>query len=148
MKVILNKDVENVGDRLEIVDVKEGYARNFLFPRKLAETATSQALKELEKRVKRNDTKEAARADEYKNLAKQIEASSVEIKADCGEGGKLFGSITSMDISQALKASCSIEIDKKRIVLAEPIRTAGEHSVTVKIFKQVEAKLKVTVIAS
>jgi len=148
MKVILNKDVENVGDKLEIVEVKEGYARNFLFPRKLAETATPQALKELEKRVRRNDTKEAARADEYTNLAKQIEASSVEIKADCGEGGKLFGSITSMDISQALKNSCSIEIDKKKIVLTDPIRTAGEHSATVKIFKQIEAKLKVTVIPS
>ena len=148
MKVILNKDVENVGDKLETVEVKEGFARNYLFPRKLAEAATPQALKDLEKRVKRNDTKEAARADEYKSLAKKIESSSVEIKADCGEGGKLFGSITSMDISQALKNSCSIEVDKKKIVLSEPIRTAGEHSATVKIFKQIEAKLKVTVIPS
>ncbi|MEK7376796.1 MAG: 50S ribosomal protein L9 [Candidatus Margulisiibacteriota bacterium] len=148
MKVILNKEVENVGDKFDTVEVKEGYARNYLFPRKLAETATPQALKELEKRVKRDNAKEAARTDEYKNLAGQIESSHVEIKADCGEGGKLFGSITSMDISQALKNLCSIEIDKKKIVLSEPIRTAGEHSATVKIFKQIEAKLKVTVTPS
>jgi large subunit ribosomal protein L9 len=146
MKVILNKDVENVGDKLDIVDVKEGYARNFLFPRKLAETATPQAILELEKRVKRNDTKEAAKSDEYKNLAKLIENASIEIKADCGEGGKLFGSITSMDISHALKNMCSIDVDKKKISLPEPIRTAGEHTATVKIYKQIEAKLKVSVI--
>ena len=148
MKVILNKDVENVGDKFAVVEAKEGYARNFLFPRKLAEIATPEALKELDKKLKRHETKEASRLDEYKDLAKKLEGLLVEIKASFGEGGKLFGSITSLDISQAIKTSSSIEVDKKKIVVTEPIKTSGEHTVLVKIYKQIEAKLKVSVIPS
>ncbi len=148
MKVILNKDIENVGDKFSVIEVKEGYARNFLFPRKLAEQATAEALKELDKKMKKHEAKEALRIDEYKDLAKKLDGLSLEIKAPCGEGGKLFGAVTNLDISQAIKTACSLEVDKKKIFLHEPIKTSGSHEAQVKIYKQIEAKIKVSVIPS
>ncbi len=147
MKVILSKNVTSIGKEGDIINVSEGYARNFLFPRNLAKEATAAALGELEKNKSRIEKKHALHKEEMSALASKISASPIEIKADAGEGGKLFGSVTNMDIAHALKEK-GFDIDKKKIHVDEPIKSVGTHTATAKLFQEVEAKLTIEVIAS
>lgn len=145
MKVILTKDVKGTGKAGEVVKVSDGYARNMLFPKGLAKEATAGNIKNLEKKKEL----EAEKLKEQKALAvKQadaIEKVTVVIKTKGGETGKLFGSITSKDIADALFKQENIKVDKKKIELDNPIKQAGDTQVTVKLFHEISATLKVTV---
>jgi len=146
MQVILREDIEKLGKIGDLVKVKDGYGRNYLLPMKKAIAATPKNLKAMEHARKmvsdrlRKLKKEAA-AD-----ADNIKALSLTIKAKTGEEGKLFGSVTSMDIAEAAKAQ-GVVIDKRKIVLDEPIKRLGEFTITVKLPADVTAELKVTVVA-
>ncbi len=147
MKVILKENLENLGQIGDIVKVAPGYARNYLLPKGFAIEATEKNAKALEhaKRqlaYKKNKTLEAA-----KLLVAKLEALAINLTHQAGEEGKLFGSVTNMEIAAFLKAN-GLEIDRKKIVLAEPIKQLGDYSVPVKIHPEVAATLKVTVSAA
>ncbi|MBN2057951.1 MAG: 50S ribosomal protein L9 [Candidatus Saganbacteria bacterium] len=147
MKAILFKDVVNVGDADTLVNVSNGFARNYLFPNKLAGPATPKALAELGKRQAEKQKELEARRSEFEALAKQLSEIEVIIQADAGEEGKLFGSVTSQDIAIEAAKLIGSELDKKKIQLSEPIKYIGAHTVPVKIFKGISAELKVKVVA-
>lgn len=144
MKVILLKDVKSQGKKGDVVTVSDGYARNYLFPNGLAEAATATVLnsikisKEAEIRHRAEDKREA------EELAKKLSKTSVTVKIKTGANGKLFGSLNTAQIAEAL-AAVGIEVDKRKIVIAEPIKTLGRHTVTVKPYAEVSAKLTVVV---
>ncbi len=146
MKVILLEDVKALGKKGDICDVSDGYARNFIIPRKKGLEATSDNLNNL-KLKKANDAKvaqenlEAAQA-----LAQELEKNAIVLKVKVGEGGKLFGAISSKEIAAAVKEQMNLDVDKKKIVLAEPIKTLGSHDIKVKLHKDVAATLVVKVI--
>jgi large subunit ribosomal protein L9 len=147
MKIILLKDVVDLGEIEDVVEVSEGYARNFLFPRKFAKGATPAALVAWEKRKVEKEKQQAARRAEFEELAKKLGAEEIDIKADAGEGGRLFGSVTAQDIAQAAQELFKVEIDKKKIELQEPIKAVGDYVVSLKLFKGISAKLKIKVSA-
>ncbi len=145
MEVILLEDVKSLGKKGEIVKVSDGYARNYVLPKKLGVEATSKNLNEL-KLKKANEEKVAKqKLEEARAFAKVLEESSVELKMKSGEGGRTFGSISSKEIAQEAKKQLNFELDKKKIILDEPIKTLGVHIVKVKLHKDVTAKLTVKV---
>lgn len=145
MKVIFLKDVKGKGKEGEVKEVSEGYARNFLFPRKYAIEASKGNLKTLEVHKQSEAKKEEEELHEAQALKSKIENLNVELKAKSGEGGRLFGSITSKQIAQELKKK-NIKVDKRKIELSDPIRTLGYSDVPIKIHSQVTATLKVHVV--
>lgn len=145
MKVILLDKVKGHGEKGDVVNVSDGYARNFLLPRNLAVEATPSNMKVLEQQNKAKREKQQQELEEAKKLAKKIEKITVEIKAKSGEGGRLFGSVTSKDITEIVKKKHGIEIDRRKLVLPEPIRDLGVRSLEVKVYPSVVAKLKVHV---
>jgi len=145
MKVILIKEVKKLGKVGDIVEISDGYARNFLFPRGLAKEASEGNVKELKKRKSAEEKKKNKEIKEAKALADKINSFTIKLKTKGGEKGRLFGSITSKDISDALKAQYGIEIDKKKINLSSPIKQTGEVIVEVKIYPEITANLKVDV---
>ncbi|MCR2044372.1 50S ribosomal protein L9 [Anaerosalibacter massiliensis] len=146
MKVILLKDIKSLGKAGDLVEAKDGYARNYLFPKGLAIEATEGNLKTLREKKKVEKKKKKEEYNEALKLKKKLDENSVEIKGKAGEGGKLFGSITSKDISAALKKQYNIKIDKRKIDLNENIKTLGTTIVDVKIYPEVVASLAVKVI--
>ncbi|MCB6993521.1 50S ribosomal protein L9 [bacterium 210820-DFI.6.37] len=145
MIVILQKDVKGTGKAGDVVKVSDGYARNMLIPKGMAKEATEGNIKNLEKQKeiaaeKRAEQKAAAQA-----TAEKIQALSVTIETKGGEGGRLFGSITSKDIAEALADQHKIKVDKKKIVLDSPIKHTGDFTVPIKLFPEVAADLKVKV---
>lgn len=146
MKVFLKEDVKNLGKMGDVVNVSDGYARNFLFPKKFAVEANTKNIKEFEHNKKIIQEKAAKIKDASRAEADKLSAVSLQIKAKAGEEEKLFGSVTAMDIADALKAE-GFEIDKKRISLPEPIKRLGEYSVEVKVHSEVTATIKVQVIS-
>jgi len=145
MKVILKSDVKDLGRIGEVVNVKDGFARNFLVPQGLAVEASTKNVKAFEhekKKIQEMAKKVKAGAA---GIAEKIAAARITIKAKAGEEDKLFGSVTSMDIVEALKAE-GIEIDKKRIQLDEPIKRLGEYQIAVKLHSEVSAQLNVQVV--
>jgi large subunit ribosomal protein L9 len=146
MQVILREDIDKLGKIGDLVKVSDGYARNFLVPKKKAIEATPKnvhamdhAKKMVSDRIRKLKKEAALEADRIKGIA-------VTIKAKVGEEGKLFGSVTSMDIAEAVKAQ-GVELDKRKIVLDEPIKRLGEYTISVKLHADVHTDLKVTVIA-
>ena len=145
MQVVLFEDVKALGKKGDVVKVNDGYARNFIFPKKLGVEATPQNLAKL-KQQKAYEAKVAAeQLAAAKDLANVIAAKTVTLKVKVGEGGRLFGAISRTEIAQAAKEQCDLELDKKKIVLPEPIKTLGTHEVPVKLHKDVTAALKVVV---
>ena len=145
MEIVLLEDVKALGKKGQIVKVYDGYARNFILPKKLGVEATSKNLNDL-KLQKANAAKVAAeQLAAAKELAEKIEAVSVTLKMKAGEGGKAFGSVSSKEIAAAAAEQLSLDIDKKKLVLPEPIKTFGNHEVPVKLHKDVTAKLTVKV---
>ena len=145
MKVILLEDVKSLGKKGEIVNVSDGYARNFVLPKKLGLEATGKNLNDL-KLQKANEEKVAKQIlDEAKELAKKVEAGKVEVKIKVGEGGKTFGSVSTKEIAIAVKDQMGYDIDKKKIQLKDAIKTLGTHMVPVKLHQKVTAELKVVV---
>ncbi|SHI81248.1 LSU ribosomal protein L9P [Dethiosulfatibacter aminovorans DSM 17477] len=145
MKVILLKDDKKVGKKGEIVNAKDGYARNFLIPKGVAVEATPANIKKLERDKKHEAEMEAQLVEEAKATAEKIEKAAIEIKIKAGDNGKLFGSVATKDIATEYKKQHNIEIDKKKIDLKDPIKTVGTFEVNVKLHPQVTAKAKVTV---
>ena len=145
MKVILKTDVKDLGRMGEVVNVKDGFARNYLVPQGLAAEANTKNVKALEHETKKIQEMAKKVKSGASGLAEQIAAAKITIKAKAGEEDKLFGSVTSMDIADALKAE-GIEIDKKKIHLDEPIKRLGEYTVTIKLHSEVSAQLNVQVV--
>jgi len=145
MIIILLKDVKGTGKTGEVVKVSDGYARNLLIPKGFAMEATEGNVRSLEKQKSILEGKKADELSKAKELAEKIGNLSVHIKTKSGEGGKLFGSITSKDIAEALKEQHKIDIDKKKFLMPNPIKTAGETTVEIKIFHEVVATLRVSI---
>ncbi len=145
MDIVLLEDVKALGKKGQIVKVNDGYARNFILPKKLGVEATPKNLNDL-KLQKANAEKVAAeQLAEAKALAEKIGNLSVTLKMKAGEGGRAFGSVSGKEIAAAVKAQLNLEIDKKKLVLPEPLKTFGTHEVPVKLHKDVTAKLAVKV---
>ncbi len=144
MKVILQQDVKSLGKKGELVSTSDGYARNYLFPRNLAVEANSQAMTELKNREDSKKHKIAVETDEAKKAAEKINGKAVKIKAKAGQGGRLFGSVTSKEIAECLKKEYSIDIDKRKIT-APDIKSFGSYSATVKLYQGVTADFTVMV---
>ncbi len=145
MKVILKSDVKDLGRMGEVVNVKDGFARNFLVPQGLAVEASTKNVKAFEHEKKK--IQELAKKVKVgaAGLAEKIAATKIVIKAKAGEEDKLFGSVTAMDIAEALKAE-GLEIDKKKLVLDEPIKRLGEYTVAIKLHQEITAQLNVQVV--
>ena len=145
MKVLLEQDVKGTGKKGEIVDVSDGYARNFLLPRKLATPADAQAVNAA------NISKSAAAHKKFqaglaaRELAKQLEGAVVTVKAKVGENGHLFGSITGKEVAAAISEQKNVDIDKKKVALSEPIRSLGEYTIRVSLYENTFAQVKVIV---
>ncbi|MFB5676949.1 50S ribosomal protein L9 [Paenibacillus terreus] len=144
MKVIFLKDVKGQGKKGQVKEVSDGYATNFLLPRNLARPATDGNMKVLENQNAAEERRKQEEKAEAQELGKKLEALTVQLKAKAGEGGRLFGAITSKQIADAL-ASDGIKLDKRKIELEEPIRTLGVTQMTVKLHPEVKATLKVQV---
>lgn len=145
MKVILLKDVKDLGKAGELVNAKDGYARNFLFPRKAAIEATEENLAEWKVQKAKEEAEEAKRVEEAKALKAKIETLTVNIQSKSGDSGKLFGSVTSSEISDQLKKQHKINIEKKKIEMKDNIRTTGVSTVVVRVYPEITANLKVEV---
>ena len=142
MKVILLADVKGSGKKGDIINCSDGYARNFLLPRKLAVEATSGNLTELNNHKASVEHKRAVNRENSAELKKRLESSKIVIEAKCGDNGKLFGAVTSMDIEKAIKKQVGIEVEKRKIVLPDTIKATVEYEITVKLFEDISAKVK------
>ena len=146
MKVILEQDVKKLGKKGDIVEVSEGYGRNFLLPRKLAAAANASNLNVAKAKIGSKKRKEAMEADEARLMARQLESVSVTIPVRIGEGGKLFGSVTGKDVSEALKKQ-GIDIDKRKIAIRGEITGAGEYEAVIKVHPSITSRIKVRIVA-
>ncbi|MDN5348400.1 MAG: large subunit ribosomal protein [Clostridia bacterium] len=147
MEVILLADVANLGSRGQVVQVADGYARNYLFPRGLAVPATAGRLKELNREQELKKQKERQAHTEAEKLARRLERAVVTVSSRAGEGGKLFGSVTNKEISQAIKESFQVDIDRRKIELEGPIKALGTYPAVLKLHPQVQAHIRVQVVA-
>lgn len=146
MEIVLLEDVKALGKKGQIVKVNEGYARNFILPKKLGVEATSRNLNDLKLQKANLDRVAAEQLEAARELAAKIEASSVSLSIKAGENGKAFGSVSSKEIGKAIQEQMGLEIDKKKLVLPEPLKTFGTHEVPIKLHKDVTAKLAVKVV--
>ncbi len=145
MKVILKQDVKNLGKKDQVIDVNDGYARNFLIPKGLVTEATNAAINEAKAKQNAERHRKDMELTDARALAAKIANVTVTVKSKAGANGKLFGSITGKDIADRLKDQHKLTIDKKMLNLSEPIRALGETEVEVKLYAGVTAKLKVKV---
>ncbi len=145
MKVILLQDVKSLGKKGEIVNVNDGYARNFILPKKMGVEATGKNLNDL--KLQKNNEKKVAQEqlDSAKELAEKLGQGKVELAIKVGEGGRAFGSVSSKEIAAAVKEQMGLDVDKKKIQLKETIKSLGTHNVPVKLHPEVTAELKVVV---
>jgi len=146
MKVILQQDVKGQGKKGELIEVSEGYARNYLLPRKLAAPATTDAINTLNLKEKARRAAEAANRAAAVETAEKLRSCTVKVAAKGGAGGKLFGAVTGKEISEALKAQYDLDVAKPKIVIDEPIKTFGAHEVRAKLGYEVTAKFMVEVV--
>lgn len=146
MKVVLLEDIKTLGKKGDIVEASDGYAGNFLLPKKKAIAATAENLNTLKLQKANADKIAAELLAEAKELKDKIEKSEVTVSIKGGEGGKTYGSVSTKEIAQAMKDQSGLEVDKKKIVLPEPIKTFGVHEISIKLHKEVSAKLKVKVV--
>ncbi|MBP3541956.1 MAG: 50S ribosomal protein L9 [Clostridia bacterium] len=144
MKVILLCDVKGTGKKDDILNISDGYARNFLFPRKWAVEATPGAVKEIERKRANEARLEQERREEAQKLAESLKGKVIELKVKCGDKGRLYGSITNQEIADALKAQHGAEIDKRKLD-CETIRQTGEYPVVVSVYNGIKANMKVRV---
>lgn len=145
MQVVLLEDVRALGKKGEVVKVNDGYARNFIIPKKLGVEANQANLSALKQQKKREEKLAAAELAAAKEMAEKIGEKTVKIKMRTGEGGKLFGAVATKEIAEAVRKQWDIDIDKKKIVLPDPIKTLGTHQVPLRMHKEVTATLNVVV---
>lgn len=146
MKVVLNQDVRKVGKKGDIVEVSDGYARNFLFKRNLASEATAAAINEVKLKEEAEKRHQQEILEEARELAASLKERSVEVAIKTGEGGKTFGSVSTKEIAVEVKNQLGLDLDKKKMLLDEPIRTLGTHVVKLKLHPKVTAELNVKVV--
>lgn len=146
MEVVLLEDVKSLGKKGQIVKVNDGYARNFILPKKLGIEATPKALNDLKLQKANEQRIEEQKLAEAKDLAQKLSKASVTVAMKAGEGGKAFGSISGKEISKAITEQLKLDIDKKKFQMPEPIKTFGTHEVPIKLHKDVTAKLAVKVV--
>lgn len=145
MKVVLLKDVKNVGKRDDILSVSDGYARNFLFPQKLAVEATPGALKEIERKRAAQDAREAEWLAEAKAKAETLRDKVIVLEVKCGEKGRLYGSVTAAEVAEALEKQHGIKVDKRKIDIGDPIREVGIRPISVWLYSGVTTPMKLDV---
>lgn len=145
MQIILKKDVKGAGKAGDVVKVSNGYARNRLIPGGFAVEATPSNLARVKREKANHEAQIALDKAEANQVKKVLEDKTIRLKTRVGEGGKLFGSVTSMDIADAIKEQTRLDIDKKKIVLKKPIKEIGEHEVEVKLYTEISADIKVAV---
>jgi large subunit ribosomal protein L9 len=146
MKVILLQDVKGSGKKGQIVNASDGHAKNFLIPKKLAAEATPTALKEWEREQKNAESKRQNEVSAAQALGKRIEEAIVKIPMKIGENGKMFGSVSNKEIAAAMSSQVGIDIDRKKIVLDEPIKLVGIKKVGVKLYADISAQLSVEIV--
>ncbi len=145
MEVILLQDVKSLGKKGEVVKVNDGYARNFILPKKLGVEKTDKAMHELKLQKAAEEKRQQEILEEAQTLAKNIEAGSITLKIKAGEGGRTFGSVSTKEIAVALKDQLKLEVDKKKLQLADPIRNFGTYHVPVRLHPKVTAEITVKV---
>lgn len=144
MKVILLQDVKKIGKKGDVVDTSDGYARNFLFPRKLAEEANDANLHILNNKKENERKQKLAELEAAQNVAKELKGKVIKISAKAGEGGKLFGAITSKEVAKLINDQYKVQVDKKKIVM-DTIKVAGGYEIEVKLYPEVSTKMRVVV---
>ena len=147
MKVILLDNIKGVGKKDEIINASDGYARNFLFPKKLAVEANNENMSKLKAKKQSEQYKKDVNKENAEKIAKKLDDITLTIKVKAGENGKIFGGVTSKEISEELKKQYKIDIDKKKIILNENIKNLGRFDISMKLFEGVSGKLKVKVIS-
>ena len=145
MQVVLLEDVKSLGKKGQVVSVNDGYARNYILPKKLGIEANSKNMNELKLQKQHQEKLEAQALAEAQELASNIGTFKVELKVKTGEGGKIFGSVSTKEIAAAVKEQYGIDLDKKKMQLSEPIKTVGSHIIPVRIHKDVTAQLTLKV---
>ena len=146
MKVILTQDIKSVGKKGQIIDASDGYARNFLLPKKMAVVADNANLNELKTKQDANKYKRDMSKANAEELAQKMKDFELVFKIKAGENGKIFGSVTSKDIAEALNKKYFVEVDKKKICLDDAIKTLGVYTIDIKLFEGITGKLKVSVV--
>lgn len=146
MKIVLLQDVKKLGKKGELMEVAEGYARNFLIPQKLAAQATTDTLNQLQQQKNAIADKQKRQLEEAKLLAAQLTKLEVTVAAKAGEGGKLFGAVTTKDIADAAKKQHKLELDRRKMEMIEPIKNLGPATVQVKLHPEVTVEIKIIVI--
>jgi large subunit ribosomal protein L9 len=147
MKVLLKQNVAKLGKAGEIVNVSDGYAKNFLIPKKMGVEATKQVLAQWEVQKKSQEIRQAKAEEEAAALAKELSKKTFTLSEKAGEGGRLFGAVTTQDVADALKAQFDLDIDKKKIVIPEDIKNLGEYTVQVKLMANAVAEIRMSVVA-
>lgn len=147
MKVILQQDVKKVGSKGDVVEVSEGYGRNFLLPKKLAVEATAANLETAKQKANSAARKKQQAADEARLLAAQLEKVSVKVAVRTGDGGKLFGSVTGKDVADALAKEHGIDIDRRKISLKSEVTGTGEYEAVIKVHPEIQSTIRVLVVA-
>ena len=145
MEIILLQDVKSLGKKGEVVKVNDGYARNFILPKKLGVEKTDKALHELKLQKAAEEKRQQEILEEAQALAKNIEAGSITLKMKAGEGGRTFGSVSTKEIAVAMKEQLKLEIDKKKLQMADPIKNFGTYHVPVRLHPKVTAEITVKV---
>ena len=145
MKVVLQKDVKNMGKRDDILTVSDGYARNFLFPQKLAAEATPGTLKEIERKRAAQDAREAELKAEAQAKAELLKNKVITLQVKCGEKGRLYGSVTAAEVADALEKQHGIKADKRKIDIGDPIRETGIREISVWLYSGITTKMKLDV---
>ena len=146
MKVVLRDDVENIGRKGDLIEVTDGFARNFLVPRGLAMKATTGVVQQAEAMRRNREARDARDREAAQALADQLTGKRIELRARAGEGGRLFGSVTSADVVDAVRAQTGVELDRRKTQLAEPLKELGAVEVPVKLHADVEVILTVDVV--
>lgn len=146
MQVILTQDVEKIGQRGDIVDVSRGYVRNFLVPRNLAEVATPAKMEEARREMEETEERERRMAERAGEIAATLNKSVITIEARTGEDERLFGSVTAANIADAIQKARDVRVDRRRVMLDEPIKSLGTHQVSVQVHGDVQASVKVIVV--
>lgn len=147
MKVILQQDVKKVGSKGDVVEVSEGYGRNFLLPKKLAVEATAANLETAKQKANSAARKKQQATDEARLLAAQLEKVSVKVAVRTGDGGKLFGSVTGKDVADALAKEHGIDIDRRKISLKSEVTGTGEYEAVIKVHPEIQSTIRVLVVA-
>ncbi len=145
MKVILLQDVKKIGNKGDVINVADGYGRNYLLPRKLAMEATGKNLQTLKVQKNKQEAEKEREISKAKKIAEELAKKPILIKTKAGEKGRLFGSVTSMEIASALEAQTKLKIDKRKIDLPEPIKTLGKHTVKIKLHPKVHSEFNIIV---